>query len=106
MKWMNKKVIWYNDYLRGNTREICHEIKNNNEECCKVMADFFLAQEIIDSHCLLIPAPQHEGYAIYTKKIAEMIAAKSGAQVMDIIKSNPRETLCELPQTVKVGGFC
>ena len=87
--------IWYNNYFYGNTREICHEIKNRNEECCKIMADFFLDQEIIDDHCLLIPAPQHEGYAIYTKIIAEMIASKSGAQVVDILKSRPRKPLYE-----------
>lgn len=92
------KRIWYNNYFQGDTREICHEIKNRNEECCRIMADFFLGQEIIDSQCLLIPAPQHEGYAIYTKIIADMIASKSGARVVDIIKSNPRKTLYECKQ--------
>ena len=90
--------IWYNNYLQGDIREICHEIKNRNIECYKIMADFFLEQEIIDKNCLLIPAPQHEGYAIYTKEIAEMIASKSGAKVVDIIKSNPRKTLYEYKQ--------
>lgn len=95
---MNKLKIYYNNYFHGNTREICHEIKNRNIECCEIMADFFLEQEIIDKHCLLIPAPQHEGYAIYTKMIADMIALKSGAKVLDIIKSNPRKTLYEHKQ--------
>lgn len=90
--------IWYNDYFHGDTREICHEIKNRNEECCKIMADFFLEQEIIDENCLLIPAPQHEGYAIYTKMIADMIALESDAKVVDIIKSEPRKTLYEYKQ--------
>lgn len=90
--------IWYNDYFHGDAREICHEIKNRNLECYKIMADFFLEQEIVDENCLLIPAPQHEGYAIYTKEIAEMIAVKSGAKVADIIKSNPRKTLYEFKQ--------
>lgn len=92
------RKIWYNNYLHGDTREICHEIKNRNIECCKIMADFFLEQEIIDKNCLLVPAPQHEGYAIYTKVIAEMIASKSGAKVVDIIKSNPRKPLYEYKQ--------
>lgn len=90
--------IWYNDYFHGDTREICHEIKNRNRECYRIMADFFLEQEIINENCLLIPAPQHEGYAIYTKEIAEMIALKSGAKVVDMIKSNPRKTLYEYKQ--------
>ena len=90
--------IWYNDYFQGNTREICHEIKNRNKECCKIMADFFLEQEIINKQCLLIPAPQHEGYAIYTKMIADMIASKSGANVLDVIKSEPRKPLYEYKQ--------
>lgn len=90
--------IWYNNYFFRDTREICHEIKMRNRECCKIMADFFLDQEIIDENCLLIPAPQHEGYAIYTREIAEMIALKSGARVADIIRSNPRNTLYEYKQ--------
>lgn len=91
--------IWYNDYYACDTREICHEIKMRNNECCKIMADFFLEQEIINENCLLIPAPQHEGYAIYTKEIAEMIALKSGARVADIIRNDPRETLYEYKQS-------
>lgn len=90
--------IWYNDYFHGDTREICHEIKNRNIECYKIMVDFFLEQEVIDENCLLIPAPQHEGYAIYTKDIAEMIASESGAKVVDMIKSSPRKTLYEYKQ--------
>lgn len=92
------KTIFYNNYYEGQTREICHEIKERNEECYQIMADYFLEQEIIDSQCLLIPAPQHEGYAIYTKKIAELISKKSGAKVLDIIKSRPRDTLYEYKQ--------
>lgn len=91
-------MIYYNNYIERNTREICHEIKKRNEECYRIMADFFLAQEIIDSQSLLIPAPQHEGYAIYTKEIAEMIASESGAEVADVIKSRPRQTLYECKQ--------
>ena len=90
--------IWYNHYFSGDTREICHEIKDRNEECYRIMANFFLEQEIIDSQCLLIPAPQHDGYAIYTKAIAEMIASESGAKVADVVKSNPRKTLYECKQ--------
>lgn len=92
------KMVHYNRYRHGNTREICHEIKNRNEECYKIMADFFLAQEIVDKSCILIPAPQHEGYAVYTKQIAELIAQKSGAAVADVIKSTPRKTLYEYKQ--------
>lgn len=94
---MEKRLI-YNHYLYRDTREICHAIKNRNEECYKIMADYFLEQEIIDTQCLLIPAPQHEGYAIYTKSIAEIIASKSGAKVLDVIKSNPRKSLYECKQ--------
>ena len=93
--------IWYNNYYYGDTREICHEIKNRNKECYKIMADFFLEQEIIDENSLLIPAPQHEGYAIYTKEIAEMIASKSGAKVVDIVKSSQRKPLYEYKQIHK-----
>lgn len=95
---MNGMKYYYNDYFKGDTREICHEIKNRNEECYHIMANFFLEQEIIDNQSILIPAPQHEGYAIYTKSIAELIALKSGARVLDVIKSSPRKPLYEYKQ--------
>lgn len=92
------KRIWYNNYYDGDTREICHEIKNRNEECYEIMVHFFLNQEVINNKSILIPAPQHEGYAIYTKKIAEMIAVESGAKVLDVLKSSPRKTLYKSKQ--------
>lgn len=94
---MEKRII-YNNYFDKDIREICHEIKNRNKECYLIMAEYFLNQEIIDNQSILIPAPQHEGFAIYTKKIAEIIASKSGAKVLDVIKSTPRKTLYECKQ--------
>ena len=48
---VKRNKIWYNNYYKRNTREICHEIKNRNEECYKIMADFFLEQEITAGSC-------------------------------------------------------
>ena len=90
--------VKYNYYYDGDTREICHEIKQFNQECLEIMANYFLNQNIITKDTILIPAPQHQGYSIYTKEIANIIEKESGASVKDIIVCNPRKTLYEMKQ--------
>lgn len=94
-------MVRYNYYYDKNIREICHEIKKNNLECCEIMANYFLNQEIIKEEDILIPIPQHNGYSIYTKQIAQLISLQTNAIVEDIIKSKPRETLYELKKQNK-----
>lgn len=94
-------MVRYNYYYDKNIREICHEIKKNNLECCEIMANYFLNQEIIKEGDILIPIPQHNGYSIYTKQIAQLISLQTNAIVEDIIKSKPRETLYELKKQNK-----
>ena len=94
-------MVRYNYYYDKNIREICHEIKKNNLECCEIMANYFLNQEIIRKGDILIPIPQHNGYSIYTKQIAQLISLQTNAIVEDIIKSKPRETLYELKKQNK-----
>ena len=94
-------MVKYNYYYDKNIREICHEIKKNNLECCEIMANYFLNQEIIREGDILIPIPQHNGYSIYTKQIAQLISLQTNAIVEDIIKSKPRETLYELKKQNK-----
>lgn len=87
------KRIIYNNYSNPAVREICHGIKENDNECINIMADYILNLNIIDCNSILIPAPQHQGYAIYTRKVADIIAEESNARVLDIIVSKPRDTL-------------
>lgn len=94
-------MVKYNYYYDKNIREICHEIKKNNLECCEIMANYFLNQEIIREGDILIPIPQHNGYSVYTKQIAQLISLQTNAIVEDIIKSNPRKTLYELKKQNK-----
>lgn len=94
-------MVKYNYYYDKNIREICHEIKKNNLECCEIMANYFLNQEIIREGDILIPIPQHNGYSIYTKQIAQLMSLQTNAIVEDIIKSKPRETLYELKKQNK-----
>lgn len=94
-------MVKYNYYYDKNIREICHEIKKNNLEFCEIMANYFLNQEIIREGDILIPIPQHNGYSIYTKQIAQLMSLQTNAIVEDIIKSKPRETLYELKKQNK-----
>ena len=82
-----------NKYYQGNTREICHGIKEMDIDCMNTMIEFILNNKFIKKGDILIPAPQHQGYAIYTKYIAEEIAKETGAIVKDVVKSKPREML-------------
>ncbi len=84
------------DYYKDRgIRDICHGVKERELECMKIMADFFINQDVISKNSIIIPAPQHEGCAIYTKIIADIVAAETNATVMDILKTRPRQTLYE-----------
>jgi len=82
-------------YQQRKVREICHAVKERDTIAVKEMADYFLSLEVIKSGSILIPAPQHEGIAIYTKSICEIIAEKTGCRIADVLKSEPREMLYE-----------
>jgi predicted amidophosphoribosyltransferase len=50
----------------------------------------------VTSKTIIIPAPQHEGHAIYTRQMAEIIADNVGCRVADVLISRPRKPLYEL----------
>ena len=84
-----------NDYYRTTgIREICHDIKNvrANRDAILTVAEY-LSRYTLDKNCILIPAPQHYGYADYTKKVADLVAKATGAKVLDILKCEKRERL-------------
>lgn len=84
------------DYYEAVVRVTCHGIKERDISCIKVMAEFILNQDIVKEGDILIPAPQREGYAIYTRTVSEIIAHETGAVLDDILYSDRRRTLYEL----------
>lgn len=98
----------YNRYRDSRVRELCHGVKERDPVAIREMADYFLNLDIITSNSILIPAPQHEGRAIYTKEIAEIIARQTGCRIADILKSAPRKPLYEqkkLKQKMALGFY-
>ena len=82
-------------YMDPVTREISHGIKDRDPQALQMMTTFILDDGMIRKGDLIIPAPQHEGKAIYTLQVAEMIADETGAIVIDILHSKERKTLYE-----------
>ena len=98
----------YNRYRDSRVRELCHGVKERDPVAIREMADYFLNLDIITSNSILIPAPQHEGRAIYTKKIAEILSRETGCRIADILKSAPRKPLYEqkkLKQKMALGFY-
>lgn len=89
-------------YNYKDVRKICHKIKNRDKSSLQSCSDFFLNLGIIDNKSIIIPTPQHEGYAIYTLEIAKNIAKETGAIIKDIIKSYPRQSLYQIKKENKV----
>ena len=80
----------YNDKM---VREICHAVKERDRAAIVTMADYFINLDIVRSGSVIIPAPQHEGFSVYTKQIAEIVSKETGAFVCDILKCVPHETM-------------
>lgn len=83
-------------------RDICHGVKECDPIAINEMADYFINLDIINADSILIPAPNHQGFAIYTKQIADIIAENTGAIVNDILKCLPHETLYHQKKTGKI----
>lgn len=89
-------------YKDKGVRDLCHGVKERNQRAIEEMAEYFINLEIINADSILIPAPQHEGYAIYTKQIAEIVAKETKAKIYDILKCKPHEMLYKQKQKGKV----
>lgn len=90
-------------YNTKGVREICHDIKNtsSNKDAILTMAEYFSDLNILDKSCIIIPAPQHYGYADYTLQIAERVSKVTGAKILDILKCRPRDMLYDLKKQGK-----
>ncbi len=84
-----------NYYYDKEIRELCHGVKERDNIAIAIMAEYFLSLDIITKNSIIIPAPQHEGFAIYTKQMADIIAKQTGCAIADILISKPRKTLYE-----------
>ena len=89
-------------YKDKGVRDLCHGVKERDQRAIEEMAEYFINLEIINADSILIPAPQHEGYAIYTKQIAEIVARETKAKICDILKCKPHEMLYKQKQKGKV----
>lgn len=84
----------YNSYYNTpGVRDICHAVKQNSTAAIKTIAEYLTEQDDIKTHDILIPVPQHTGRAIYNKAIADIIATRTGADICDVLRCKPRETL-------------
>ena len=90
-------------YNTVGVRELCHDIKNtsSNKDAILTMAEYFANLNILDGSCIIIPAPQHYGYADYTLQIAVRVSKVTGAKVLDILKCRPRDMLYDLKKQGK-----
>ncbi len=76
-------------------RELCHGVKEHDRMAIEEMAEYFLSLETVTEHSVIIPAPQHSGYADYTREIADIVASATGARVLDVLRCMPHEPLYE-----------
>lgn len=80
-------------YKDKGVRDLCHGVKDRDQIAIKEMAEYFIGLDIINANSIIIPAPQHEGYAIYTKQIAEIVARETKAKICDVLRCKPHEML-------------
>lgn len=91
--------ITYKSYYNSeNAREICHDIKQSENlekktKAIETVAEHFSKQNVLTSDDILIPIPQHTGNAEYTLDIANKISELTGAEVYDILKCKPHDTM-------------
>ncbi len=88
-------------YGVSGVREICHDVKMCNKDAVFTMAEYFSNLGILDRESIIIPAPQHYGYADYTLQIAELVSKSTGVKILDILKCNPRDKLYDLKREHK-----
>ncbi len=97
---MENIKIYARSYYHGkNVRTICHLVKSDStfkkEKGILLIANDIVSRGIINSNDILIPSPQHNGFSIYTKEIAEIISNQTDAKICDILKCVPHISLYE-----------
>lgn len=94
-----KRILSMNSYYYTvGVRKTCHDVKQNENqmlrnEAIKKIAENLISRNIVQTGDVLIPAPQHNGNAEYTKDIANIVSEKTGAVVVDVLKCVPHSSL-------------
>lgn len=73
---------------RGSLQHLAHEVKTGNPAVIERIAD--MMSPLIPSEAVLIPAPSHKGYATDMLALSEAIAQRTGAEIVDVLKSDKR----------------
>lgn len=99
--------MMFNVYYNKKVRELCHGVKVNDHMAIKEMADYFINLGIVNKNTVIVPAPQHIGYAQYTKEIAEIVADETKALVKDVLRCKPHDGMYQMKRKgrVKVPEF-
>ena len=82
-----------NNYYTGNTKKICHLLKEEDPAAILVATDFLSDQ--VSKNDVLIPMPSRSGCPTDAKELAGQIADKTGAIVFDCLVGNDRESVYE-----------
>ena len=87
-----KKMYSKSYYGDIGARELCHAVKGRKRNIpIRIMTEFL--EQFVDEHSIIIPAPQHYGYADYTLEITQLICKAKGSRVADILKCTPHYSL-------------
>ena len=87
----NYKVKRFNKFAQG--------IKNNR--MIDIILSANLMSKFVEGDCVLVPVPSRHGYATNTLKLANIIAKRTGAEVLNILEGRSRESFCELKRLGK-----
>jgi hypothetical protein len=68
-------------YVQGYVQNIAHGVKRHEREAIIKMAVSLVP--FVKPEDIIIPAPNHEGRAIYTLDTAEIIKELTGADILD-----------------------
>jgi hypothetical protein len=86
---------------KGYVRNVAHSVKERDIGAYCIMARS-LAKYVREND-VLVPAPNHEGYAVYTLKIAKMIQEMTGCGISDSLQVVPHIPLySDKSQTLKM----
>ena len=82
------------DGYRGKLQALCHDVKSEEPsvrfEALSTAVDLMFP--LVPENAVLVPAPSHLGRATNMLTLAQLLSQKTGAPVVDILKSNPRES--------------
>ncbi|HCB93849.1 MAG TPA: hypothetical protein DEP57_08625 [Selenomonas sp.] len=88
---MSRKEICPKEYYSRGVPELCHAVKNGEPDAIRKMAKEMAT--VVPPNAVLVPAPQHCGFAVYTLEICEEIAALTGVAICDVLRCTPHESL-------------